>query len=327
MNLSSDNPLVSVIILCYNQAGLISRAISSVLNQTYPNVQLVLVDDCSTDHSKAVIEEWKRKYPERIKTYFQQVNVGHPANMNTGYRLCEGELITFCDGDDWYFPQKIEQEVNYLKQHPEHDVVYSNFDYYSIDGRFIKHWATDASSIPVGDIFLSLLSLAYPYRSHLRYEMTSKKIIEETGYYDERIPIWVDWDFRLRLAAKYKFGYCHQVGSAYTHNPDGLTNVVKQETILQYLKFVIDKNRHLLNGYPEKEAAHAIRKINLSVKKLELAVNIQKGRPSFRKTVQFLYHYPSQLGDVRFVISSCLGRGVMESISRLKKKFVKATGR
>ena len=104
MILSSDKPLVSIIILCYNQADIISRAIESVLNQTYQHIQLVIVDDCSGDNSKAVIESWQEKFPGKIKTYFQQTNVRHPANMNTGYRLCDGELITFCDGDDWYFP-------------------------------------------------------------------------------------------------------------------------------------------------------------------------------------------------------------------------------
>lgn len=323
MKLSSDYPLVSVIILCYNQAEIVGRAISSLLNQTYPNVQLVIVDDGSTDASKKIIEEWQARYPKKIKTFFQPSNVGHPANMNTGYRLCDGELVTFCDGDDWYFPEKIEREVAFLKQHPEIDVVYSNFDFYSVEGTFIKHWATKETAIPAGDIFLPLFSLAYPFQVHFRYEMTSKKIIEETGLYDESIPIWVDWDFRLRLAARYKFGYCHYIGSAYTQNPQGLTQVIKQEIILANLKLVVEKNRHNLMNYPAKDRNRVVKKINLSIQKMELSIALHKGQSSFWKTLRFLYNYPYQLSDFRFVLASLFGKGVFASLSRVKQKTKK----
>ncbi len=324
MKLSSETPLVSIIILCYNQAAIIGRAIESVLGQTYQNIQLVIVDDCSKDNSKQVIEGWQTKYPGKIKTYFQPSNVGHPTNMNTGYRLCDGELISFCDGDDWYFPEKIEREVNYLKKNPDVDVVHSGFDFYKIDGNFIKHWVQDENQIPAGDIFLSLFSLQYPYKVHLRYELTSKKIIEETGFYDERIPIWVDWDFRLRLAAKHKFGYCHYTGSAYTENPEGLTIVLKQETILKYLRFVIDKNKCNLKNYPDSSVRKANKAINLPVEKLTLAINTHKGQHSFFKTVGFLSKYPSQINDPRFLINSMFGKRLLRTLSALKQKF-KAT--
>ena len=120
-------------------------------------------------------------------------------------------------------------------------MVYSNYDFYTVNGEFVKHWSFEPAEIPQGNIYLDLLSLKYPFGSHLRYELTSSRILQDIGYYDDRIPIWVDWDLRLRLAAKYKFGYCSYVGSAYTFNPEGLTNVLKQETILHYLKFVLEK--------------------------------------------------------------------------------------
>ena len=325
MKFSSDPPMVSVIILCYNQANLVSRAIESVLNQTYNNIQVVIVDDGSRDNSRPMIQEWSNKHPEKIKLFFQPVNAGHPASMNTGYRLCDGELITFCDGDDWYFPEKIEREVNYLKVHPEIDAVHSNFDIYTIDGNFVKHWTTDEKKIPGGDIFLPLFSLEYPYRAHFRYEMTSKKILEETGFYDPHIPIWVDWDLRLRLASKYKFGYCHYVGSAYTENPDGLTNVLKQETILKYLQIVINKNKHVLKNYPEKKAHKALTSIKLTVEKLALAVNMHKGNPSFFKTIRFLWHYPAQLTEIKFVLNSMFGKKFMQLLSGIKRKIKRPT--
>ena len=325
MNFTFDTPLVSVIILCYNQSEIIGRAIESVLNQTYQNIQVVIIDDCSKDNSRQVIERWKTKFPEKIKTYFQPLNIGHPANMNTGYKLCDGELVSFCDGDDWYFPEKIEQEINYLKNNPAVDVVHSNYDYYTIDGKFLKHWADRENEIPTGDIFLPLFSLRYPYKAHLRYEMTSKKIIEEVGYYDDQIPIWVDWDFRLRLASKYKFGYCHYIGSAYTANPEGLTNVLKQETILKNLQIVIEKNKAQLQKYPISEAKKAMKAIQLPLKKLTLAINTRKGNHDFFKTLKFLWQYPAEAREFRFVMNSMFGKKFVESLSSIKRKVIKKT--
>ena len=321
MKFTSNTPLVSVIILCYNQSDIISRAIESVLNQTYQNIQLVIVDDCSSDKSKQVIEQWQSKFPQKIKTYFQLANVGHPANMNKGYRLCDGELITFCDGDDWYFPQKVEKEVHFLKMNPDVDVVHSNFDFFTIDGHFVKHWTENERQIPTGEIFRELLTLNYPNKAHLRYEMTSKKIIEETGFYDEQIPIWVDWDFRLRLAAKHKFGYCSYTGSAYTENPRGLTNILKQETILKYYQFVVNKNITLLEKHPKSTVKKIKREISLITDKLSLAISVQKNQNTFFKTLSFIWKYPSQLSDVRFVINSLLGKKTVSRLAAVKNRF------
>src|SRR6185436_20875567 len=141
--------------------------------------------------------------------------------------------------------------------------------------------------IPTGEIFRELLTLNYPNKAHLRYEMTSKKIIEETGFYDEQIPIWVDWDFRLRLAANHKFGYCSYTGSAYTANPRGLTNILKQETILKYYQFVVNKNITLLEKHPKSTVKKIKREISLITDKLSLAISVQKNQNTFFKTLSF----------------------------------------
>jgi glycosyltransferase involved in cell wall biosynthesis len=242
--------------------------------------------------------------------------------MNTGYKLCDGELITFCDGDDWYFPEKIEREVEFLKTHPDVDVVHSNFDYYTIEGKFTKHWATNEKQIPQGDIYLPLLSLQYPDSVHLRFEMTSKKILEETGYYDDRIPVWVDWDLRLRLAAKHKYGYCHYIGSAYAENPTGITQVNKQETVLKFLEFVIGKNKEHLSHYSSSEAKKAMKAINKHVKGLRLAINFRNHQHSFSSTLKYLAEYPRQIRDWRFILHSMFGMSFMQSMANIKQKLL-----
>ena len=321
MKFSTDKPLVSVIVLCYNQAGIIGRAIQSVLNQTYSNIQLVVVDDCSKDDSKNVIESWFKKYPEKIKYFIQPQNVGHPRNMNTGYRLCDGELVTFCDGDDWLFPKSVEMQVDFLRSHPDYDVVYTNFSFHDMEGNLLKVWASDSDKISSGDIFPDLFSLNYPGYVHPHFEMTSKKIIEETGFYDESIPIWVDWDFRLRLAAKYKSGYCSYVGNAYTTHPGGLTNTLKSETYLTNLVKVIEKNKHHLSKYSPGQVKRVMKAINMHVKGMQLAVNFRNHQPSIIHTIKYLAEYPCQITNWRFILASMFGINFTQSLTKMKQKF------
>jgi len=324
MKLSSDTPLVSIIVLCYNQADIVGRAIESCLSQSYKNIQLVVVDDCSKDNSKQVIESWQTKYPEKIKLFVQPVNVGHPANMNTGYHLCDGELITFCDGDDWLFPKSVETQVDFLRNNIDYDVVYTNFSYYDLKGNLIKVWATEDDKIPSGDIFPDLLSLNYPDKTHPHFEMTSKKIIDEMGYYDESIPIWVDWDFRLRLAAKYKCGYSSYIGNAYSVHPGGLTSTLKQESILKYYQFVVNKNKNILDKYPQAFSKKILKSTYLPIDKLTLSIDLHKGNHSPVKTLRFLLKYPAQIRDLRFVVNSMFGKKILGTLSALKQKLKKS---
>ncbi|MDJ0593517.1 MAG: glycosyltransferase [Pleurocapsa sp. MO_226.B13] len=107
-------PLVSVIICNYNYGRFISQAIDSVLNQTYKNFELIVVDDGSTDNSRQVIES----YNTQIIALFQK-NAGQGAAFNTGIAEAKGELICFLDSDDYYREDKLEKVVAEFTEHPE----------------------------------------------------------------------------------------------------------------------------------------------------------------------------------------------------------------
>src|SRR4051812_32117775 len=99
--------LVSVVLTSYNQPALLKLAFDSLLNQTYENIEIIIVDDCSTDiGNRKLIERLNQRYPKKIKTYFQEKNVGIPKNKNTGFHLASGEYITYLDGDDTYYENK-----------------------------------------------------------------------------------------------------------------------------------------------------------------------------------------------------------------------------
>lgn len=319
MRLSCETPLVSVFILCYNQAEIISRAIESVLNQTYKNLQIIVVDDCSSDNSREVIEGWVEKFPGKIRAFFQPHNVGHPANMNKGYSLCDGELITYCDGDDWYFPEKVEREVLFLTENPEYDVVYSAYDVYCMAGNFVRPWMQKGKDPMSGDVYLKIFSIDYPM---IKYEMTSKKILENEGYYDERFPIFCDWDLWLRLARKYRFGHCTYTGSAYVENPVGITKITKLEMVQRCFRLLVEKNKDLLAQYPEKMLKEYLRSTFKNFHRMDLHLDTWNQRSSVKKTMEYIWKYPEDMLQCKLIVAALLGGERIIKISSFKRRFL-----
>lgn len=132
-----DNPLVSVLMANYNYASFIGRAIESVLNQTYKNLELVISDDASTDSSCDVIETYAAK-DGRVRLVRGQVNRGHTAALNLGYPVSRGQIICFLDSDDVYIPDKIEKVVNRLKEKSNAGLVLNRLLSVDMDGNPIQ---------------------------------------------------------------------------------------------------------------------------------------------------------------------------------------------
>jgi len=106
---------VSVIIPTYNDADVLSRAIESVLNQTYKNLELIVVNDASEDNTEEVVESYK-KNDSRVKYFEHEENKGGSGARNTGIKNSSGEFIAFLDSDDEWLPKKLERQISLLKQ-------------------------------------------------------------------------------------------------------------------------------------------------------------------------------------------------------------------
>lgn len=127
-------PLVSVPITSYNHAKYIEAAIVSVLEQDYENLQVLVLDDVSTDNSKEILLELSSKFPGRLELHFNEENLGVGGNRRKGFDLCRGELIAYLDGDDEYLPGKIQKQVELMLLRPDIALCYHNvevFDTYS----------------------------------------------------------------------------------------------------------------------------------------------------------------------------------------------------
>jgi len=108
------NPLVSVLINNYNYRRFLPDAIESVLNQTYQNIEVIVVDDGSTDDSRAVLAEFSGRIIAVLKE-----NGGQASAFNAGYAACRGEIVCFLDADDWFAPTKVAAIVDQFAEHPD----------------------------------------------------------------------------------------------------------------------------------------------------------------------------------------------------------------
>lgn len=123
-------PLVSVLINNYNYAAYLSEAIESVLAQTYSHIEIIVVDDGSSDTSVAMIQEYARKYPQRIVAHCK-ANGGQASAFNAGVALAKGEVLCFLDSDDAFEPHKVEEVVKaYIQGYSyifnNHTMVFEN---------------------------------------------------------------------------------------------------------------------------------------------------------------------------------------------------------
>lgn len=126
-------PLVSVVIPAYNLAGYLREAIESVLDQNYPNVELIVLDDGSTDHTREVLE----KYTGRFH-WETHPNMGQAATLNKGWRMSKGEILAYLSADDVLLPHAVATSVEYLLAKPDLVLTYCDFDLIDPSSKFIR---------------------------------------------------------------------------------------------------------------------------------------------------------------------------------------------
>ena len=181
---------ISVIIPTYNRAHLLSRAVQSVLNQTMPAHEIIIVDDGSTDNTAELITQ---RFSQC--RYIQQPNMGVSAARNSGIESASGEWLAFLDSDDEWLPGKLQAQVDLLHKHPEIRICHTE-EIWIRNGKRVNQMKKHAKS--GGHIFKNCLPLCVISPSSV---MIHSSLFAEIGTFDEELPACEDYDLWLRICA------------------------------------------------------------------------------------------------------------------------------
>lgn len=242
----NDN-LVSVIIPAYNAENYVLEAIKSVLIQNYAPVEILLIDDGSTDRT---VERVQIAAPEvRI---IRQQNAGVAAARNTGLREARGRYVTFLDADDGWFPGKLSAQTRYLQSHPEVGLVFHSWKVWKPDSDGVYRWPQvdpikpemEQSVEPdlAGWLYLPLL---LDCEIHTSTVMIRHEIINKVGFFDTDLVIGEDYDYWLRISRVCEMHKLSEIYSFYRSVEGSLSNKPK---LINYEYEVI--NRALLKWGP-----------------------------------------------------------------------------
>jgi glycosyltransferase involved in cell wall biosynthesis len=195
--------LVSVIVPNYNYARYLGEAIDSVLAQTYADIELIVVDDGSTDGSRAVIES----YGDRVTAIFQQ-NRGVSAARNSGVAASSGEFVAFLDADDAWLGQKAERQVEQLSADAGMGLVHVGVREIDADGQTIGERLDGMSGEVAEELLLFERPVILGGGSGL---MTTRAVLEKVGGFDEQMSTSADWDMFVRIASSYRVAFIPEV--------------------------------------------------------------------------------------------------------------------
>lgn len=239
-------PLISILTPVYNQEKFIGETIESVINQTYQNWEMLVVDDCSTDSSWEVIKKFTQK-DERIKIFRNEENIGLIKNWEFLIDQSRGEYIAFLEGDDVFLPENLARKIEILEKFPEVRMVYSNFSVVDDSGKIIIKNYHDKLKIksyknekidPAGYLY----SKRIPFYSYSQI-MIEKNILSISGYPrsldpKEKMFLPSDWDFNFRVSTKFKVYFIDQILLKYRKHPGGSSTVVPN--VCEQILIVLD---------------------------------------------------------------------------------------
>ncbi len=225
-----SNNKVSIVLPVYNGEQFLSEAIDSILAQSYKDWELIIVDDCSTDSTPSIIEDYSKK-DDRIRYYRNDRNRKLPGSLNKGFSMAQGEYLTWTSDDNLYRENALERMVTYLDSNEKADFVYADYSQVDCQGKeVVTICLPDAAMLPVQNI----VGACFLYRKSLK---------EMVGDYDENLFLIEDYDYWIRCYLSGKLAHINEDLYLYRIHEKSLSAQRKSE--------IIRKQKELRSRYYE----------------------------------------------------------------------------
>ncbi len=275
-----------MIVANYNNAEYLRQCIDSILAQTYPNIEIVVADDCSTDDSTDIIRDYSARH-SNVTPIFNEINLGVAANRHNAVTQASGEYITTLDSDDIFFDnRKLEKEFNLIqekKMSENKDIIaFSKVAFLNGNGEYIDNvskYYQSKEGLILEDVLLRSCEIPHDF-------LMRKEIYFEIGGYDSEFKIYEDWDLKIRLASKYDFYYTGIFGTGLRLHGKGLSSAPADD-LIRYLCMAFEKNLSLL---PAGRIDIAKEKFRVKLLEIERYERNKKSLMGIAK--KFLMNYP-----------------------------------
>ncbi len=256
-----ESPLVSVICLCYNQARFVEEALQSVMDQIYNPIELIVVDDGSTDDSVNRIEAFRKRHPEILFLNLLS-NHGMCAAFNKGLQLAKGEFIIDLAADDVLLPHRVQRQVAVFSELDRtYGVIFTDAILIDENGQRIKQYYKfkKIADIPSGDIYGHILRQHFICSPTM---MSRRQVYEDLEGYDQSL-CYEDFDFWVRSSRKYNYFFLNEVLTLKRQVRDSDSSQWYRQghnPHLQSTLMVLQKARALNKTQEEDEAlTHSVR--------------------------------------------------------------------
>jgi glycosyltransferase involved in cell wall biosynthesis len=294
---TKDEPLVSVVIATYNMGLYLPLAVQSVLNQTYNNFEVIIIDDGSTDDTRNIVRQFLSD--PRVKCFYQE-NKGQTVAKNRGIRESKGDYIAILDADDLWFPDKLEKQMPCFTISPAIGVVYTNVEF--IDGTGTSHCVSDRRYYS-GKISGQLLIDNFVNLSSV---VIRRECLDRVGIFDEQYSMGIDYDLWLRISVYYEFHYLNDVTFCYRGWPGQMSHNYKKrfECAIRIMNSFLERYPDLLDKAMVNEAwAHTY------VSKGKSIARVGKDKISaFREYIRALQYRPTYIPAMKEIVKLLIRR-------------------